>query len=126
MESYEWEDTNDSWIWDVDEDTNDSWIWDVDESQYGGGDDGETVESFYTISEVRQVKSKKFRTTAVDYSVSFNDLKDLDLIQEYERTQRIFEHLLNDVTHGMEEDDLIRFVLRSEQLDKPISQSLTF
>ena len=126
MESYEWEDTNDSWIWDVDEDTNDSWIWDVDESQYGGGDVDETVESFYTISEVRQVKSKKFRTTAVDYSVSFNDLKDLDLIQEYERTQRIFEHLLNDVTRGMAEDDLIRFVLRSEQLDKPISQSLTF
>ena len=121
MESYEWEDTNDSWIWDVDEDTNDSWIWDVDESQYGGGDVDETVESFYTISEVRQVKSKKFRTTAVDYSVSFNDLKDLDLIQEYERTQRIFEHLFNDVTRGMAEDDLIRFVLRSEQLDKPIS-----
>ncbi len=61
------------------EDTNDSWIWDVDESQYGRGDVDETDESFYTISEVRQVKSKKFRTTAVDYSVSFNDLKDLDL-----------------------------------------------
>ncbi len=124
----EWEDTNDSWIWDVDESQygggdvdDDSRIWDVDESQYGGGDVNETDESFYTISEVRQVKSKKFRTTAVDYSVSFNDLKDLDLIQEYERTQRIFEHLLNDVTHGMEEDDLVRFVLRSEQLDKPIS-----
>ena len=67
------------------------------------------------------MKSKKYHTTAVDYSVRFNDLKDLDLIQEYERTQRIFEQLLNDVTHGMEEDDLIRFVLRSEQLDKPIS-----
>ena len=61
------------------EDTNDSWIWDVDESRYGRGDVDETDESFYTISEVRQVKSKKFRTTAVDYSVSFNDLKDLDL-----------------------------------------------
>ena len=101
------------------EDTNDSWIWEVDESQYGGGT--EDAESFYTISEVRQVKSKKFRTTAVDYSVSFNDLKDLDLIQEYERTQKIFDKLLNDVTSGMDEGDLIRFVLRSEQLDKPIS-----
>ncbi len=101
------------------EDTNDSWIWEVDESQYGGGT--EDAESFYTISEVRQVKSKKFRTTAVDYSVSFNDLKDLDLIQEYERTQKIFDKLLNDVTSGMDEGDLIRFVLRSEQLGKPIS-----
>ena len=67
------------------------------------------------------MKSKKYHTTAVDYSVRFNDLKDLNLIQEYERTQRIFEQLLSDVTHGMKEDDLIRFVLRTEQLDKPIS-----
>ena len=111
MESHEWE-------W---EDTNDSWIWDVDESQYGEGNVDEASESFYTVNEVRQVKSKKYRTTAVDYSVRFNDLKDLDLIREYERTQRIFEQLLNDVTRGMEESDLIRFVLRSEQLDKPIS-----
>ena len=143
MECYEWEDTNDSWIWDVDESQYDerdadswiwdvyeseydgrdadSWIWDVNESQYGGGDGDESNESFYTISEVRQVKSKKFRTTAVDYSVSFNDLKDLDLIREYERTQRIFQQLLNDVTLGMGEGDLVCFVLRSEQLDKPIS-----
>ena len=117
MEFYDWGDTNDSWIWDV------------DESQYGGGGGGDasdadvnrTAESFYTISEVRQVKSKKFRTTAVDYSVSFNDLKDLNLIQEYERTQKIFEQLLADVTNGMDESDLVRFVLRTEQLDKPIS-----
>ncbi len=138
MEFHNWEDTNDSWVFDVDEtqlvekdnDTmiwdayqtegsTDSWVWEVDESQYGGGT--EDVESFYTISEVRQVKSKKFRTTAMDYSVSFNDLEDLNLIQEYERTQKIFEHLLADVTNGMDEGDLIRFVLRTEQLDKPIS-----
>ncbi len=141
MEFCEWGDTDDSWIWDVDEalynerDADsmiwdvyesecdgkdaDSWIWDVNESQYGGG--SEDDESFYIISEVRQVKSKKFRTTAVDYSVSFNDLKDLDLIQEYERTQRIFQRLLGDVTSGMNETDLVRFVLRSEQLDNPIS-----
>ena len=138
MEFHNLEDANDSWVFDVDEtqfvekddDTmiwdayhtegsTDSWIWEVDESQYGGGD--EDAESFYTISEARQVKSKKFRTTAMDYSVRFNDLKDLNLIQEYERTQRIFEQLLSDVTNGMGESDLIRFVLRTEQLDKPIS-----
>ncbi len=145
MEFHNWEDTNDSWVFDVgetqfvekDNDTTiwdayqtegstDSWIWEVDESQYGGAnasntDASESVESFYTISEVRQVKSKKFRTTAMDYSVSFNDLEDLNLIQEYERTQKIFEQLLADVTNGMDEGDLIRFVLRTEQLDKPIS-----
>ncbi len=162
MEFGEWEDTNDSWIWDVDDlqydekgesgekeesgewgDTNDSWIWDVDDLQYGYGekkrktsDDNDDVStsdstteedvastsnSFYTINQVRQVKAKKFHTTAVDYSVCFNDLQDLDLIREYERTQQIFEQLLSDVTQGMQESDLVRFVLRTEQLDRPIS-----
>ena len=57
MEFCNLEDTNDSWVFDVDEtqftekddtaiwdvyhteDSTDSWIWMVDESQYGGGDD---------------------------------------------------------------------------------------
>ncbi len=129
MAFYNWEDTNDSWMFDVDEtqfveEGDDAAIWDVCQTegdprelsvlQYGVGED---LESFYTISEVQQAKSKKFRTTAV----SFNDLKDLDLVQEYERTQKIFGQLLTDVTNGMNEGDLVRFVLRTEQLDKPIS-----
>ena len=118
----------DEWQWG---DTNDSWIWDVPDPQtdvqYGGKkrkaeDDGvNTPEKFYTINEVRQVKAKKYRTTAVDYSVHFNDLEDLDLVREYEHTQQIFEHLLTDVTEGMQESDLVRFVLSTDQLDKPIS-----
>ena len=140
MESAEWEwgDTKDSWIWDVPNtendgekssewewgDSNDLWIW--DDLQYGGkkrkaDDEASTPENFYTNNEVRQVKAKKYRTTAVDYSVRFNDLEDLDLIREYERTQQIFEQLLNDVTQGMRESDLVRFVLRMDQLDIPIS-----
>ena len=145
MQSGEWGESNDSWIWDVDDlqngekkrktvessewgESSDSWIWDVDDLQYGygkkkrkTGDDASTSDSFYTVNEVRQVKSKKYRTTAVDYSVRFNDLKDLDLIREYERTQQIFGQLLSDVTQGMRESDLVRFVLRTEQLDRPIS-----
>jgi hypothetical protein len=146
---WQWEDTNDEWLYEVPdeaemqcgewdwEDTNDSWIWEVpnpktipseDESvQYGGrkrkadNDEVKAPEEFYTIKEVRQVKAKKYRTTAVDYTVHFNDLEDLDLVREYERTQEIFEHLLIDVTGGMEETDMIRLVLRTNQLDKPIS-----
>ena len=68
----EWEDSNDSWIWDVDDggeksdalewgDSDDSWIWDVDESQYGGkkrktDDEASALNSFYTVNEVRQGK----------------------------------------------------------------------
>ncbi len=205
MEFCNLEDTNDSWVFDVDEtqfaekddDTmiwdvyhtegsTDSWIWEVDESQYGGGDDStvtengtvvmdesrygsdndstatesstevldesryasdndnaamengteetdesqydddpvtedDTGERFYTINGVRQVKSKKFRTTAMDYSVSFKGLEDLDVVQQSLNVRIIFDQLLNDITGGMSENDLIRFVLRTEQLDKPIS-----
>ena len=60
--------------------------------------------------------------TATDHTVRFNNvLNELDLIESYERTQTIFEHLLNDVTQDMNEKDQVRFVLRSEQLDTPIS-----
>ncbi len=186
MEFRDSEDTNDSWVFAVDEtqfvekddDTmiwdkyhtegsTDSWIWQVNESQYGGGnsstntenssdndntatesgtemsnesryasdnDDAEEVnesqydddsvtegERFYTINEVRQVKTKKFRTTATDYSVSFKGLEDLDVVQQSLNVRIIFDQLLNDITGGMKENDQIRFVLRTEQLDTPIS-----
>ncbi len=183
------EDTNDSWVFAVDETrfaekddemiwdkyhtegSTDSWIWEVDESQYGGGngsvdtengDDNTATESgtemlsesqdsdgaeeasqpddaeeasefeysdgsvtegerFYTINEVRQVKTKKFRTTATDYSVSFKGLEDLNVVQQGLNVRILFEQLLDDVTTGMKESDQIRFVLRTEQLDTPIS-----
>ncbi len=97
----------------------------MDEPQYGSNDDtvmgSDTEERFYTISEARQVKSKKFRTTATDYSVKFNGLEDLDVVQESLNVRIIVEQLLSDVTNGMDESDQIRFVLRTEQLDNPIS-----
>ena len=66
--------------------------------------------------------SKKFEMTATDHTIRFNSvLGELDLIESYERTQAIFDHLLNDVTRDMNKKDQVRFVLRSNQLDKPIS-----
>ena len=77
---------------------------------------------FYEKESVKKHMSKKFRMTATDRTIRFkNTLSELDLIESYERTQAIFEHLLNDVTEGMDEKDQVRFVLRSEQLDTPIS-----
>ena len=129
----EWSDGDDEWIWDVGYSDNEE----HENEQLGrgkkrrstevGNDDESSTstlqgENFYAIENVRQVKSKKFRTTATDYSVRFNNAAaDFDLIQSYERTQRIFEHLLNDVTNGMDEEDQVRFVLRSTQLETPIS-----
>ena len=77
---------------------------------------------FYEMESVTKHHSKKFGMTATDHIIRFNTvLSELDLIESYERTQAIFQHLLNDVTRDMNEKDQVRFVLRSDQLDLPIS-----
>ena len=129
----EWSDGDDDWIWDVDE--SDPWEWGDPEDddiirniQTGRGEKRKSDEpllpekDFYEKESVTKHKSKKFRMTATDHTIRFNTvLSELDLIESYERTQAIFEHLLNDVTRDMNKKDQVRFVLRSDQLDTPIS-----
>ena len=141
----EWSDGEDDWIWDTDEnntlgewsDGEDDRIWDVDSDlwsepsdiiQTGRGKKRKSDEpllpekDFYHKESVTKHNSKKFRMTATDHTIRFNNaLSELDLIESYERTQTIFEHILKDVTRGMDEKDYVRFVLRSHQLDTPIS-----
>ena len=79
-------------------------------------------EDFYEKESVTKHMSKKYRMSAMDHRIRFNNVvSQLDLIESYQRTQAIFEHLLNDVTEGMNQKDQVRFVLRSDQLDTPIS-----
>ena len=100
----------------------------VDDIQTGRGEKRKSDEpllpekDFYEIESVTKHHSKKFGMTATDHIIRFNTvLSELDLLESYERTQAIFQHLLNDVTRGMNEKDQVRFVLRSDQLDLPIS-----
>ena len=82
----------------------------------------EPEQDFYEIETTKKYNSKKFRMTATDHTIRFNNvLNDLDLVESHERVQKIFEHLLNDVTGDMDERDQVRFVLRSDQLETPIS-----
>ena len=82
----------------------------------------ETGEYYYNIESVKKHHSKKFRVLATDHRVRFNNvLADLDLLESHERTQAIFHHLIEDVTWGMNPNDQVRFILRSDQLDTPIS-----
>ena len=129
----EWSDGDDEWIFDVDE-------WDDPEAddiirnipeQTGEGkkrknedddDDDKEEQDLYEIVSVKKHRSKKFRATATDHTIRFNNvINDMDLIESHRRTYRIFEHLLSDVTKDMDERDQVRFVLRSTQLDTPIS-----
>ena len=77
---------------------------------------------YYTLESRRKYHSKKFGMTATDHRVRFNNvLADRDLLESYESTLKIFHYLLEEVTEGMAPNDQVRFILRSEQLDTPIS-----
>ena len=85
-------------------------------------DDNEEEQEFYEIVSVKKYTSKRFRATATDTEIHFNNvINDMDIIESSNRTYRIFERLLRDVTKGMDERDQVRFVLRSTQLETPIS-----
>ena len=77
---------------------------------------------YYQLESRRKYHSKKFGMTATDHRVRFNNvLADRDLLERYESSLKIFHHLLEEVKEGMAPNDQVRFILRSEQLETPIS-----
>ena len=87
----EWSDGDDDWIWDVDE--SDPWEWSDPEAddiirniQTARGEKRKSDEpllpekDFYEKESVTKHKSKKFRMTATDHTIRFNNvLSELDL-----------------------------------------------
>ena len=120
-------------LWNNNSEDDDNVIRNIDEdevlNQTGRGEkrksdeqDVEQGEYYYHMESVRKHHSKKFRMTATDHTIRFNNvLHDVDLLQSHERTQSIFHHLIEDVTSDMNPNDQVRFVLRSDQLQTPIS-----
>ena len=136
----EFSDGEDDWVFEIHEENNskddddDDLIAIIDEdevlNQVGCGQKRKSNEElneeqgqyYYEIETVRKHHSKKFRMTATDHTVRFNNvLQDVDLLESQQRTYSIFHHLLEDVTADMNPDDRVRFVLRSDQLQSPIS-----
>ena len=82
----------------------------------------EQGQRYFDRQPIRKYHSGKFGMTATDHKVRFNNvLADRDVLESIETTQKIFHHLLEEVTEGMNPKDQVRFILRSEQLDTPIS-----
>ena len=78
--------------------------------------------NFFTMTDVKQVKVKKFNTTGMDYTVQFTDtFAHLELSEFHDRLHEIFESLLNATTKDIPAHDQVRFVLPSPQLEYPIS-----
>ena len=81
----------------------------------------EQGQNYYQIKPVRKHHSKKFNMTAKNYSVRFNNvLDDVDLLKSRKRTYAIFNNLIEDVTEDMNQNDQVRFILSSNQLQTPI------
>ena len=80
------------------------------------------VGDFVTLTGVKQVNVKKFRTTGLDYTFRFTDsFASQELSQYHNRLHEIFQNVVNTITRDVPEQDQTRFVLRSPQLDPPIS-----
>ena len=84
--------------------------------------DEEQGQYYYEIENVKKQYSKKFRMTSTNHTIRFNNILDnIDLLESQQRTYTIFHHLLQDVTTDMNPNDQVRFILRSDQLQTPIS-----
>ena len=82
----------------------------------------EEGQDYYVRESVKKYYSKKFGMTATDHKIRFNNvLADFDLLESHESTQKIFHHLLEDVTWDMAPNDQVRFILCTDQLETPIS-----
>ena len=93
-----------------------------DEEPLSTESEDEQGQYYYQLESRKKYHSKKFGMTATDHKVQFNNvLANFDLLESYESTMKIFHHLLEDVTEGMAPNDQVRFILRSEQLETPIS-----
>ena len=82
----------------------------------------EQEQDYYQIKPVREHYSQKFKMASKNYGVRFNNvLDDVNLLEGRNRTYGIFDHLIKDVTEGMNSTDQVRFVLSSNQLQTPIA-----
>ena len=122
----------DDWVWEVisSDSEEDELIPNVSEvEQTGRGEkrksENQNVEQeqdYYRIKPIRDHHSQKFNMTAKNYGVHFNNvLHDVNLLESQKRTYDIFDHLIKDVTEGMNSYDQVRFVLSSNQLQTPIA-----
>ena len=86
----------------------------------GEGDEGDNERPFY-IESVRQVYTKKFKTNATSYRIQFtNVFADVEITSLHEQLHEIFQQILDKTVGGVPPQDQVRFVLHSNQLDKPI------
>ena len=89
------------------------------EEQLGAGSNLWTAEQYNTLREVASRNVRKFNTTATDYLLTLNpQSEELPLLDQL---GNIFDSLVAEITSGLADIDLVRFVLQSRSLQYPSS-----
>ena len=73
----------------------------------------------YTLRQIASGNVRKCNTTAADYLLSLNAQSEEQPLLD--QLGNIFDSLVDEMTTGMADNDLVRFVLQSRSLDCPIS-----
>ena len=88
-------------------------------NQFGAGGYVWKSDKHYTLREMTRRKVLKFNTTGIDYHLTLNlHSNGVPLLDQLGET---FDSMVNEMTSGMADNDLVRFVLQSKSLDYPIS-----
>ena len=84
----------------------------IDEVNDGAGTfDEVSNNNSFTMTDVKQVKIKKFNTTSMDYTIQLTDtFTHLELSEFHDRLHEIFESLLNAITKDIPAHDQARFL----------------
>ena len=89
------------------------------EEQVGGGQKLWSSNNHYTLRQIASRNVRKFNTTATDYLLSLHAQSEEQPLLD--QLGNIFDSLVDEMTAGMADNDLVRFVLQSQSLDYHIS-----
>ena len=89
------------------------------EEQVGRGQKLWSSNNHYTLRQIASRNVHKFSTTATDYLLLLNVQSEEQLLLE--QLDNIFDSLVDEMTTGIADNDLVRFVLQSRSLDYLIS-----
>ena len=91
----------------------------IAEEKVGAGNNLWSSDQHYTLREVATRCVRKFNTTGTDYHLSLKlQAEDVSLMDQ---VGRILDSMVHEMTTGMADNDLVRFVLQSKLLDYLIS-----
>lgn len=87
--------------------------------QVGAGKNIRTSDKHYTLREINKRKVMKFKTSATDYHLSLEP--QMGGAPFMDQLGEVFDSMVDEMIKGMQDNDLVRFVLQSRSLEYPIS-----